>query len=121
VGENGEGLGAFWQNRHPLPPIDSEQRGRGDRGGPPARLQRLPALQGLMAAGNRWRRKRGTGAFHSEAHLGWGWLEEGAPRQGRPAVGAVGCGADGGGGGATGHCWIFAAGVRSGEEGGGLL
>jgi hypothetical protein len=116
VGENGERTGVSWQNRHPLPPIDSEQR-EGDRGGLPAWLRRLPALRGLMAAGNRWKRKRGMGAFHSEAHLGWGRLEEGALRQGRPAVGAVGGGADGGGGDATGHCWRLAAGVRSGEKG----
>jgi hypothetical protein len=76
VGGKGERTGVSWQNRHPLPPIGSEQR-EGDRGGPPARLRRLPALRGLMAAGNRGKRKRGMGAFHSEAHLGWGRLRRG--------------------------------------------
>jgi hypothetical protein len=77
VEEKGEGQGPFGKTAIPFLPIGSEQRGGGDRGGPPARLRRLPALQRLMAAGNRGRRKRGTGAFHSEAHLGWGGLRRG--------------------------------------------
>jgi hypothetical protein len=82
VEEKGEGQGPFGKTAIPFLPIGSEQRGGGDRGGPPARLRRLPALQRLMAAGNRGRRKRGTRAFYSRAHLGRGWLEEVAPRCG---------------------------------------
>jgi hypothetical protein len=69
-------------------------------GRPAGRLRRLPASRGSTAAGNRGKRKRGVRAIYFGAHLGWGRLVEGAPRQGRPAVGVVGGGADGGGDGA---------------------
>jgi hypothetical protein len=80
--KKGEGQGPFGKTTIPFLPIGSEQRGGGDRGGLPARLRRLPALQRRMADGNMGKGKRGARAFYSRAHLGQGWLEEVLPRQG---------------------------------------
>jgi hypothetical protein len=51
-----------------------------------------PAIAGVpesTTAGDRGKRKRGARAIYSGAHLGWGRLEEVAPRQG--AAGGGGC------------------------------
>jgi hypothetical protein len=60
-----------------LPRFRAGEGGRGGLG--PAAGS---GVQGLAAAGDRGKRKRGARACHSHAHLGQGLLEGVSPRQG---------------------------------------
>jgi hypothetical protein len=74
-------------------------------------------IQGPAAVGDRGKRKRGTRACFSRAHIGQRWVEEVPPRQGAAGGGGwwrrrkLWCGR------VIERYWKLAAGVRSGEEG----